>query len=341
MPTIGFSNKTNTWNSRYSYAASNFSSVNGKFFSSPSSPSLNAQFNSPIWEHNTGDSYNSFYTSVVPSSMTVTFNKDSSTNKIFKSFSVEGTKNLVNSFSIFKTNNHIDNTVDTQVSISLIKNVNGVMYGGIGRDRDLVFGKNLMVLGAIIQGHDTGTAVKFIPANNYGAHPSFYQVTLDPSAGITPSVFHNQQFPMKIGFLTANPIGAQYRFDSQVLFNAIDLEGKSYADISASSHAVNRSLGPEGWNVEYDAIDPLRSTFNFVSPDASLASAINAQADIIATSDIPQSLYLVGLAHESFVGDDVRGTFAECKITVPLTAGYFELNAMNFEYEPVKLSHDK
>ena len=90
--TIGFSNKNNMWTSKYDYVASNYSTIDKKFFSSNK---LTTSDSTIAWRHNEG-SPNTFYDTAYPSTVAVSFANNPSENKIYKSMSLEGSGNFAN-----------------------------------------------------------------------------------------------------------------------------------------------------------------------------------------------------------------------------------------------------
>lgn len=329
MPTIGFSNKRNAWTSRYSYAASCFARVNNKFFSSPASPDINGNSDGPIWEHDSGSLYNTFHGATAPSEFNVTFADKPSTNKIYKTLSVEGTKNLGGSFCFVKTSNALDESAvsNDAVTVDILRNINGTTYGPIPNSNVVAGGRNLIVLGRILRPR-TGVSVSSVSANEYGAHPSFFKALLDPNSGISPEIQHNREIPMKIAAMTGNTLITDT--DDIPVETVCNFIHKELSEKIAAQAAL--ADGP-GISREFTAYDPKDFTVNFTNGSA-LAGKINTA---VALDDV----YLVGLIHPSFAGDASRGQYAEARVQVPISKGYFEVFSMNMQYEPIQLAHDK
>jgi hypothetical protein len=328
MPTIGFSNKRNAWTSRYSYAASCFARVNNKFFSSPASPSTNGSSDGPIWEHDSGSSYNNFHGTTTPSEFNVTFADKPSTNKIYKTLSIEGTKNLGGSFCFVKTSNALDENAisNDAATVDILRNVNGTTYGPIPNSNVVSGGKNLIVLGRLRRNRQ-GVAVSNVPANDSGVHPAFFKAYLDPNSGVSPEIQHNKEIPMKILAMTGQTIITDT--DDITVDQVCNL---TYQDLSLkiTAKAVHPSFAPSPFYIPYD---PQDFTINF-SEGTSLAGKINTAVPL-------GDVYLVGLIHPSFAGDTSRGQYAEARVQVPSNKGYFEVYSMNMQYEPIQLAHDK
>ena len=333
MPTIGFSNKVNQWTSRYSYGSSDFSRVRNKFMSSPSSPLTNANHESPVWLHNSGDEYNKFYGLSVPSSLVVSFNEKSSNNKIFKTFSVEGSGNLSGSTSIMKTNNHIDvrnnSNPNQAVSIDFLRTINGTTYGPIASERGLFPGKNVINLGLV-------TRVRYIP--DFSGVPAHYRVHLDNTTGISPQVYQAPRFQMKMCILVVdqtNPQGTRYLFSNGQTVGVTQMVNQTYSTISAFTQdaaVFNDGSLPDS----FVAFNPQLNTFNYTAPNGALKELIDYHTDQPATD-----VYLIGIAHPSLVGEPARGKFAEASIQVPVSKGYFEISSLNLQYDTIQLAHDK
>ena len=342
MPTIGFNNKTNTWTSRYSYAASNFSRVNSKFFSSPSNPFVSGRESSPLYLHDSGSQYNTFYGDSHGSELTVSFNQHYSTNKLFKNLSIEGSKNLAQNVGVlFKTNNHTDNRdpnfLDTEQSVGFgfTKEINGVTYGKIQRDGRLVGGKTVVNLGKI--NFRRPSPVQTVAQDSLGApHPSFYSVSLDLESGISPQVYHTAQYPMKLVIMIISPQGGAF-FDHSSLSTPI-LEQAFYNNTYESLEVNDFALMPlNGAPAGYEAVDYQQYKFNFESTSPGLAIKINNLQAASPGADV----YLMGVAHRNVCGDYVRGLTADARFMIPQSKGYFEINALNLQYDKIQLAHDK
>jgi len=337
MPTIAFSNRSGHWSSRYSYAASDFNSINGKFLSCPSDPrtpdDLDGDPVSPVWIHNRGE-YNNFYGEQYNSELTVSLNKDASQNKIFKSFSIEGSRSLTGSMTTVRTNNYISSASST-LAVSFIKETGGILYSDLGRENSLIEGKTIITLGQI--DFSDGPPVTYTAGNIYGAHPPFYSVKLVQDGNISAQVFHTQSLRMKIGYLRVSNIGGVYFFGSGDLIAPETLRQSTYGQVDGSSLAVY-SPPAFNWSPEFSATNPLDGTFNYESNSPALQGLLNSQSPTnIETFDY----YLIGIAHPSLAGDTPRGTHAESTVIIPPSAGYFELSAVNLNYEPLRLDHHK
>mgnify|MGYP003648114922 CR=1 FL=1 len=332
MPTIGFNNKSNKWTSKYTYAASCFGRVNNKFFSSPASPTTNGSYDSPIWEHDKSSDYNKFYGETKPSKFSVTFADNPSQNKIYKSLSLEGTKNLNGSLCVVKTSNNLDKdgSPDTNVNVDIVRNINGTSYGPVGRDRTMVPGKTFVILGRVIRNRG-GNGVEPVDPNTEGTHGAYYKVFLDPTTGITPQVHQNQEVRMKVAAMAINADVATVFYGANSSETLSSVIGQPFSSISPKS--TSEALLNENRNVS--AYSPIDNSFNYESNDAGLSISINGLINL--TDDV----YLVGLVNPEFAGDTARGQYVECSVEVPASKGYFEVFCANLNYEPIQLAHDK
>ena len=353
MPTIGFSNKNNVWTSRYSYAASDFARVRDTFISSPNSPFTNAENDSPIWIHGRSSDYNKFYGASYGSSLTVAFNEKSSTNKIYKNFSIESTGNLDNSLAVFKSNNHIDNYEfhnawqGINTSIGFVKTINGTTYGPLGQDSRLVPGKTLINLGRVIVGPG-GTATEQIRSYESAIDNKLVQghvrVYLDPNTGISPQIIQTEPLKMSVMILVVDLGGGNgtYRTETQQQnIPANSIAQYTYSQVAGSGKTV---YNDGSFSQEQTAYDPSLHTINLANElgqAEEMRVKIEFAHNVVLGTDVLQETYLIGVPHPSLAGDAVRGKFAETKISIPPSKGYFEINALNVQYEPIQLAHDK
>lgn len=161
--TIAFNNSANYWKTRYSYTPSCMMNLNKLFFTSPKEKNFN-DGNLMIWRHNDSSSgFNTFFASEghsLPSAVGLSFNgytktkissgNNTSSNKIFKSFSIQGSNqnlNLGNSLFAVNNNSTIETLVDNHRITPLTRKGNAI-YGEIGKERALT-GTNIKAIGRI------------------------------------------------------------------------------------------------------------------------------------------------------------------------------------------------
>ena len=165
--TIAFNNTAKYWKTRYSYTPSCMMHINKLFFTSPMHKIENDQ-NRMIWRHNdssifsSGGAYNSFFNlgHNAVSALAVSFNgytktkastgNSTSSNKLFKSFSIEGNNQgltLGSSMFIVNNNSTLGNLVDNHRFTPLLRKGHAV-YGEIGKERAMT-GTNIKAIGKI------------------------------------------------------------------------------------------------------------------------------------------------------------------------------------------------
>ena len=165
--TIAFNNTAKYWKTSYSYTPSCMMHINKLFFTSPMHKIENDQ-NRMIWRHNdssifsSGGAYNSFFNlgHNAVSALAVSFNgytktkastgNSTSSNKLFKSFSIEGNNQsltLGSSMFIVNNNSTLGNLVDNHRFTPLLRKGHAV-YGEIGKERAMT-GTNIKAIGKI------------------------------------------------------------------------------------------------------------------------------------------------------------------------------------------------
>jgi len=151
MPkTIAYSNKGGYWKTRYTWMASFMQKLGRKFFTSSvefATGNNELYLDKLIWKHNLNDDTKrtQFYGSKDGSGISVSFNDNVSNNKIYKSFSLEGTSNIENAINTFVVN--ADNNPNKQFSMGVVKDKGGILYGHIGQSNTLLDGSNIRVVG--------------------------------------------------------------------------------------------------------------------------------------------------------------------------------------------------
>ena len=169
--TIAFHNTSNYWKTRYSYTPSCMMHLNKLFFTSPFQKEPNDQ-KTFLYRHNDSSSgFNRFYEDddqSLPSALAVSFNgftaksarsaasNTSSSNKIFKSFSISGLNNAsantdleIGASSFIVNNNSNPNSGGEGFHIlSALKRKGNSVYGEIGKEVDMS-GTNIKAIGKI------------------------------------------------------------------------------------------------------------------------------------------------------------------------------------------------
>ena len=290
MPTtIAYSNKGGYWKTKYTWFASFMEKVGRKFFTSSIDGASTSEGypSSLVWKHNEDDDTKrtNYYNQVGGSGVSVSFNDRVSSNKIYKSISLEGTSNIQDeSFNTFVVN--ADNNPAKQFSMGRIKDRGGILYGHIGLSNTLLDGCNVKVIGsADVSSLEEGflDAIVF-ESGDY----NFRQKT--------ESVTNNSKFL----FFSNNSF---YNLDFQ---NVSLSEGSSFAEVSADVASLSSSA--DG-SVSFEKV----GGFNMLSnPGLQTVNVIEitpqeingapprgqyAQADIVLGSQ-PYELYSINVNYE-------------------------------------------
>ena len=305
--TIAYSHKGGYWKTRYSFFAAFMKSVGRRFFSSPSQPVQH--FGPLVWEHNDDDPIkrNKFYNITAPfSTISVTFNDKVSSNKIYKSFSLEGTNNIANyGANTFSVN--ADNSPRKEFSMGRIKEKGGILYGHIGLSDYLLDGSNIEAIGTIRQTFYIPSGLGLlVPDEKYElkrarsavANKSKYIfMTVEDGEG----TFYN----MAGAQITFNP-GSSY-FSSEFLepFN-----------LNVYENGILQFLPVDGVEGFSDAFN------NFEGLSALFAGAT-----------------LLEITPQQINGAPPRGQYAQA--TIGLGNEPFELYSLSVNYEPTDLDHSK
>jgi hypothetical protein len=240
-----------------------------------------------VWKHNLNDDAKrtNYYDEVGGSGVSVSFNDRVSSNKIYKSISLEGTSNIQDeSFNTFVVN--ADNNPAKQFSMGRIKDKGGILYGHIGLSNTLLDGSNVKVIGsADVSSLEEGPldAIVF-ESGDY----NFRQKT--------ESVTNNSKFL----FFSNNSF---YNLD----FQEVSLsEGSSFAEVSADIASLSSSADGSV-SFEKDGgfsmlLNPGLQTVNVIEITPQEINGAPprgqyAQADIVLGSQ-PYELYAINVNYE-------------------------------------------
>ncbi len=306
--TIGFNNKTNAWTSKYTFDTSMFSNINNRLYSYATSisPSTDVIYH----EHNVGE-VNSFYGAKSNSVIAVSFNQNPSENKIYKNFSIEGTKNLANQNSIatFETSETLNSGESRQsFTVGPIRYKGGNLYSYMGRDQNLKMGHtvNYVGTGKLVVDDDVSTTYYFqSPVLNVGS-------ITEGSVNLFAFSFPNQN---------DNKI---YYFNEEAFLTPIT-ETLKYSDLLPNISVVfdesGGVVGPNG--------------ITFTSLDNSWAQDIYGLS--VNSEGEDEGIHLFAISDPSINGDFLRGQFAEAYMSLGMEP--FELYSLNLYYEPTTLDH--
>lgn len=309
--TIGFNDKKNIWTSKYDYESSNYASIDKQFFSSRNR--IEATDDIVAWEHHTNSSNNSFYGSVYPSVIAVSFNDNPSQNKLYKTFSVEGSENLTGSLHTFSTSETLQpNQPPRSITVGTLSNKGGILYGHMPRDTRIKANVNMKFLGQIHK--DT----EFLTIG--GAFGDLY--AFDGMYGAAPSV----QGSTKLAFLFGNgnnpviinPDGQILNLSTTVDYYTIN-SGINIPEASETAGGEESVLTKQG--LVFKSTLPALNT---------LGAQVTANEGIVS---------VFAITDPEINGDFLRGQYAESVIN--LGSENFELYSLNVNYEPTDLDHSK
>ena len=298
--TIGFNDKKNIWTSKYDYESSNYASLDKQFFSCRKT--VEASDDVVCWEHHKNSVNNNFYDEQYSSAISVSFNDNPSQNKLYKSFSLEGTDNLEGAVNTFTTSEHTQpNKQPLTISVGFTQNKGGIIYGHMPKDPRVKVGVNLKHIG-----------------------------NLRPDSVLSVSGPDGYSFTGVDGNASGGQEGAKILFminESELISigatGTISISVNDYYTIDSgfkvSSLSEDTALGKDSLNV------------------TATPSAIAKFVELAAT--VPNSIALYAVTDPAINGDFLRGQYAEAHIN--LGSDNFELYSMNVNYEPTDLDHSK
>ena len=306
-------------------------SVGRKFFSSASvgatalpeaaSRGLNEEqkstIESLIWKHNSEDDTKrtNFYGTVGNSGISVAFNDKVSSNKIYKSISLEGSNNIANnSLNTFVVNS--DNNPNKQFSIGPVKDKGGMLYGHIGLSNLIAAGSNVRALGTF---QVTASAPGFLPVSG---SENAMAIRLDAKTNI-PVTKSSVTGKSKYFFVLED--GTAYSIDGKpVNFGSQDISKASYSDAK--------------FGLPYDLDFSLANS----SPGFILFRNSSLQVgDVTAIGggEYNKIATLCEITPQDINGAPPRGQYAQAEIVFGNEP--YELFALNVNYETTDLDHSK
>jgi len=293
--TIAFNTKTGDWRTRYSFLPNCYGFLNKLFFSNNETDS-----NQVAWLHNSDtEPRTAYYGKTYGSGISVTFNENVSTNKIYKSFSLEGSNNITGE-NYFVVNT--DNSPVKRYSLGKLKDKGGIMYGHIGQAQNMMAGGNLELVGVI-----EGLA---------GAFPgsmSFFMTTTE-----------NDLLPSSADSLY---ILGEPQEDGSIVFTSF------YGPLESTINSGFIEFTPTDLaNVGYNPED-LAQSVNYVNGRPVKTIALQSPAFPVP----PIGLLLFEVNPSNMFGDEPRGQYAEAIIS--LGSQQYELYSLNVDYEPTNLDH--
>ena len=315
---IAFGHKDKGWRSRYSFTPKTMVGFNKELYSSSGTA---------VHSHNTGAN-NSFYGTTTNSGISVAFNDNLSANKIFKTVSIEGTESLESETtgSVFYPYNTTDSsTYYKPTSLQPMKVKGGILYGGLGRDNNLINGATMHYVGQVLRVTPLGNILRFFPGIEIDAIPpewiAFHVDTTGsdyvPEPGVKYGLYYGGQFYFGQGSSSV---------PTYTSFNSIE----KYEDVPAELTL------PEGLPL-LSRSEPMKDPYIFAYP------ALHPSGFLIDNDINPLAMdggvSLFAFKDPSTHGGDLRGQRAEMFIN--LGSDDFELYSVNLNYEPVSADHTK
>lgn len=306
--TIGFNNKKNIWTSKYDYESSNYASFDKRFFSC--NKRVESSEDIVAWEHHTNANNNNFYGQQYSSGIAVSFNDNPSQNKLYKTFSVEGTDNLQGALHTFTTSETLQpNKTPLSISVDTLSNKGGILYGKVPRDPRIKANVNMKFIGST----SPETTIQAIGVNLYSIKNIF---------GNTAHI--NQSTKFAFGINTSFPVvfdltGQQTSVSPDTDYYTLK-SGITSPDPSQLANIGDSSLAEEG--IIFSATP----------------SAILALENAISTSGAT-TFSIFAITDPRLNGDFLRGQHAE--VAINLGSDNFELYSFNLNYEPTDLDHSK
>jgi len=169
---ISFGHKDNKWRSKFSFRAKSMMNGVRNFLSKGDGTGIHRHNEGPV---------NSFYGVTSNSVLGVAFNDNPSSNKVFKSMSLEGSdvlKNRVHDFAPATSTESPSN--NNYYGTRPSKNMGGVLYNGFGQSDNIVKGTSMHYLGEVLSVDEV-----LSPVGEEGGDPEVYtlgaKVSLDTS----------------------------------------------------------------------------------------------------------------------------------------------------------------
>jgi len=327
--TIAYSDKYQTWVSRYSFEPTCYSTIGNSLVS----------FNDDggVWSHDTNDSRCNFYGDQAEASIQVCSNQDPSAVKMFKSISLE-TNGTGWSGKVYTNDEYSGNEKqEGDILESFFKNKEGFKYAEMPRSK--INSSNVIVLG---------------PALNLTASVYNQQFPYTPLHSLIQENISVQGLFLA-GNAIASPSGTLETFDFDIpsrvygsiqmnnplLYKTPDGEIQELPGVNVVGYGdnfVRLSVLVNQEGVPYP-FEPLGSTFYFPELNTALGDAL------YSTTTFGEEVTIIGMignatlfvSYNSEVeGDQMRGPYSRIELKTS-TDKPFELHAINVDYEFSKL----
>lgn len=335
--TIAFDNKKHVWKTRYSFLSNCFAYLDKVFFSSPKNHLATV---GTIWSHGPGAATNNnFYGGQYQSSIGVTFNAHSSSgfgkaspkvssNKIYKSFSLEGTTNMSGA-NMFLVNNSSQPSQLQVTDIGLLEEKGGILYGHIGQERK-VTGTNVKVLGRIENVLEANDVDGLLVDNDgssfqYNGLGRLLAIKVNIVGGFLPTsagtkLFKSIESILYPYYLSEDTPIPNPNFIAETPFESY----MSFGDLWSAP-----DLGVPSYKNGYFLVHTGTNELHHVTNLDTLTG------DGAIFEETPQYLYAISPSSEN--GASPKGQYADA--VVNLGSDNFELFALNVEFETTDYSH--
>lgn len=329
--TIAFSEKFNSWTTRYSFEPTCYSTTGSKMVS--------FNDNGAVWLHDSNEERCKFYGDTSGASIEVASNQDPSAIKMFKSLSVE-TNASGWSGQVFTNDEYSGNEKqEGDILASFFKSKEGFKYADMPRSK--VNSSNIVVLGSVLD-------LPSVPDVDTIPYTTLYSVIADQiisqglfttgSAVVSTDGVVLQTFDFNI---PVRVLGGSIQVNKPLLYKTPEgdiqeLEGINVVGYGDDFVRLSILVNEEGIPYPHQSIG---STFYFPDLNNALGEALYSTQ--ITDDEIPLSVMsgnaILLVSYDSEVeGDQMRGPYARVKLETQ-TIEPFELHAINVDYEFSKL----
>lgn len=347
MPkTFAFSNKGNYWKTRYSFTPNQYSTINKYMYSYPTEVSTGGlDTPSPLPHlHGYGSQLCRWFGNQSTSAISFTFNDNVSTNKMYRSLSIEGTINTDATAQLI-INNSRDTNQKTVNSLNF-RERGGMLYSPLSGSQQRS-NKSIVTLGTILRAESVsysgGRLILRLEMNWIkGAKAKLFNSTTQTTGLFTLNWNGTQGQISKFTFPsnTGNPSAiANWQAADSTIFNT-SIGGNETAGFS------NNFDGNRGFLVAVDFNDielATAGTANPITVPATQADATNILilrgADLWGVGPFAAGIQLVALSPDDVNGAKPQGQYAD--VVMNLGTNDYEIYAFNAYYQPNTLDHSK
>ena len=334
--TLAFSNEGGFWKTRYSFHPTCYGAINLEMISSIP---ISNQYIS--WVHNKGK-INTFYGKTTDSSIAVSFNDNVSANKIYKSYSIEGSYNIDGESAIY-VNGTTDLNQLRASDFGPLKKIGGINYGFVtpSGESDGV----LYPVAIINSAHDAGVETESGVNSGDAVFLTATPISSNPPPSIQNTiVFGFTQEDGTVKIIPAFPFGDDpFNPDESPYFDMDQIEVNDYPSLSDVPSSViansdifqyySNLIGSVGYMVSVQDEFEEAIAFSSVALQGSLISRINNYVEEFP--DRPIVMYQIVSGED--IGGLPKGQYADA-VTI-LGSKNFEVFAVNANYEPYDLDH--